>query len=137
MACLNAVKCVPALAGHSIPENIEVATGIWLALHDPEKLVAEAAEAIWDHYGYDLGTDYSGIFKALSNINFNVRVAAAEALAAALDENPDTIQESLSTLFSLYIRDAGFSEDNIDAGWIGRQGIALALHSVADVLRTC
>lgn len=56
------------------------------------QLVAEAAEAIWDHYGYDLGTDYSGIFKALSNINFNVRVAAAEALAAALDENPDTIQ---------------------------------------------
>jgi len=38
MACLNAVKCVPALAGHSIPENIEVATGIWLALHDPEKV---------------------------------------------------------------------------------------------------
>ncbi|XP_019193927.1 PREDICTED: eIF-2-alpha kinase activator GCN1 isoform X23 [Ipomoea nil] len=33
MACLNAVKCVPALAGHSIPENIEVATSIWLALH--------------------------------------------------------------------------------------------------------
>nr|GMC83860.1 eIF-2-alpha kinase activator GCN1 isoform X17 [Ipomoea batatas]GME20295.1 eIF-2-alpha kinase activator GCN1 isoform X17 [Ipomoea batatas] len=39
MACLNAVKCIPALAGHYIPENIEVATSIWLALlHDPEKL---------------------------------------------------------------------------------------------------
>nr|GMC88765.1 eIF-2-alpha kinase activator GCN1 isoform X17 [Ipomoea batatas] len=39
MACLNAVKCIPALAGHSIPENIEVATSIWLALlHDPEKV---------------------------------------------------------------------------------------------------
>nr|GMC73799.1 eIF-2-alpha kinase activator GCN1 isoform X20 [Ipomoea batatas] len=38
MACLNVVKCIPALAGHSIPENIEVATSIWLALlHDPEK----------------------------------------------------------------------------------------------------
>lgn len=45
------------------------------------------------------------------------------------------MQESLSTLFSLYIRDVGFGEDNIDAGWIGRQGIALALHSAADVLR--
>ncbi|VFQ92643.1 unnamed protein product [Cuscuta campestris] len=136
MACLNAAKCIPAIAGHSIPQNVKVATSIWLALHDPEKSVAEAAEDIWDHYGYDLGTDYSGIFEALSNINFNVRVAAAEALAAALDENPDTIQESLSTLFSLYIRDAGFGEDIIDAGWIGRQGIALALHSVADVLKT-
>lgn len=45
-------------------------------------------------------------------------------------------QESLSTLFSLYIRDAGSIEDSIDAGWLGRQGVALALHSAADVLRT-
>lgn len=45
-------------------------------------------------------------------------------------------QESLSTLFSLYIRDSGIGEENIDAGWLGRQGIALALHSAADVLRT-
>jgi len=36
----------------------------------------------------------------------------------------------------LYIRDAGFGDENIDAGWLGRQGIALALHSAADVLRT-
>ncbi|KAL3569558.1 hypothetical protein D5086_029448 [Populus alba] len=91
---------------------------------------------IWDRYGHDFGTNYSGLFKALSHIDYNVRLAAAEALAAALDENPDTIQESLSTLFSLYIRDAGFGEDTVDAGWLGRQGIALALHSAADVLRT-
>lgn len=45
-------------------------------------------------------------------------------------------QESLSTLFSLYIREAGFSDENVDSGWLNRQGIALALHSVADVLRT-
>ncbi|XP_009587833.1 protein ILITYHIA isoform X1 [Nicotiana tomentosiformis] len=135
MACLNAVKCIPAVSRHSVPQSSEIATCIWLALHDPEKCVAEAAEDIWDHYGYDLGTDYSGIFKALSHVNYNVRVAAAEALAAALDESPDTIQECLSTLFSLYIRDVGSGEDNIDFGWIGRQGIALALLSVADVLR--
>lgn len=136
MACLNAVKCIPAVSNCSIPESVEVATSIWLALHDPEKSVAEAAEGIWDNYGKEFGADYSGIFKALSHVNYNVRVAAAEALAAALDEKPDTIQESLSTLFSLYIREVGFGEDSIDAGWLGRQGIALALHSVADVLRT-
>ncbi|KAF3642464.1 putative translational activator GCN1 isoform 2 [Capsicum annuum] len=144
MACLNAVKCIPALASHSVPQSSEIATRIWLALHDPEKYelrvfsiqcVSEAAEDIWDHYGYDLGTDYSGIFKALSHVNYNVRVAGAEALAAALDESPDAIQECLSTLFSLYIRDVGSGEDSIDFGWIGRQGIALALLSVAEVLR--
>ncbi|WCJ36197.1 eIF-2-alpha kinase activator GCN1 [Euphorbia peplus] len=136
MACLTAIKCVPAVSTRSVPHNVDVATSIWIALHDPEKSIAEAAEDIWDRYGSDFGTDYSGLFKALSHINYNVRLAAAEALAAALDENPDSIQESLSTLFSLYIRDAAFGEDNVDSGWIGRQGIALALHSAADVLRT-
>uniref|UniRef100_A0A2N9J6T6 TOG domain-containing protein n=1 Tax=Fagus sylvatica TaxID=28930 RepID=A0A2N9J6T6_FAGSY len=136
MACLNAVKCIPTFASRSLPENVEVATSIWIALHDPEKSIAEAAEDIWDRYGHDFGTDYSGLFKALSHSNYNVRLAAAEALAAALDENPDSIQESLSTLFSLYIRDAGFGDENVDSGWLGRQGIALALHSAADVLRT-
>ncbi|GMH13085.1 hypothetical protein Nepgr_014926 [Nepenthes gracilis] len=135
MACLNAIKCIPAVADCSLPENVEVATSIWIALHDPDKSVAEAAEDLWDRYGYDFGTDYSGLFKALQHINFNVQVAAAEALAAALDEHPDTIQESLSTLFSLYIRDVGYVEGWIDSGWTGRQGVALALHSAADVLR--
>ncbi|XP_021281649.1 protein ILITYHIA isoform X2 [Herrania umbratica] len=136
MACLNAVKCIPAVSGRALPQNVEVATNIWIALHDPEKSIAEAAEDVWDRYGYDFGTDYLGIFKALSHVNYNVRVSAAEALAAAMDENPDSIQESLSTLFSLYIRDSAFGEENLDAGWLGRQGIALALHSAADVLRT-
>ncbi|KAH0938797.1 hypothetical protein HID58_006258 [Brassica napus] len=137
MACLNAVKCIPAVSKYSLPQNVDIATNIWIAVHDPEKSVAETADDIWARYGYDLGTDYSGIFKALSHINLNVRLAAAEALAAALHESPTSIQLSLSTLFSLYIRDATTSgEDVIHAGWIGRQGIALALQSAADVLTT-
>lgn len=56
--------------------------------------IAEAAEDIWDRYGHDFGTDYSGLFKALAHSNYNVRLAAAEALATALDENPDSIQVS-------------------------------------------
>ncbi|XP_047319799.1 protein ILITYHIA [Impatiens glandulifera] len=136
MACLHAIKCIPAVANRSLPQDVEVATSIWLALHDSDKSVAEVAEDIWDRYGHDLGIDYSGLFKALSHVNYNVRSAAADALSASLDENPDTIQEALSTLFSLYIRDVGLREDTNDAGWVGRQGIALALHSVADVVRT-
>ena len=54
--------------------------------------VAEAAEDLWDRYGFDFGTDFSGLYKALSHVNYNVRLAAAEALAAALEEYPDSIQ---------------------------------------------
>lgn len=39
MACLNAVKCIPAVSNCSIPQNVEVATSIWLALHDSDKVV--------------------------------------------------------------------------------------------------
>lgn len=38
MACLNAVKCIPAVSNRSLPQNTEVATSIWIALHDPEKV---------------------------------------------------------------------------------------------------
>ncbi|XP_076949401.1 protein ILITYHIA-like isoform X2 [Bidens hawaiensis] len=136
LACLNAVKCIPAISTRSVPEDVDIATSIWIALHDPEKSVAEVAEDVWDRYDHEFGTDYSGLFKALSHVNYNIRTAAADALAAVLDEYPDTLQESLATLFSLYIRDGGIGEGNIDSGWIGRQGIALALHAAADVLRT-
>ncbi|MQL85371.1 hypothetical protein Taro_017911, partial [Colocasia esculenta] len=136
LACLNAIKCIPCVTGHSIPRNMEIATSIWIALHDPEKVIAEAAEDIWDRYGFEFGTDFSGLFHALSHVNYNVRVAAAEGLAAALDESPDTIQETLSTLFSMYIQDVGSGVEISDSCWFGRQGIALALHSAADVLRT-
>ena len=59
------------------------------------------AEDIWDHYGFDFGTDFLGLFKALSHVNYNVRLAAAEALAAALDEYPDSIQVRLLYNFTL------------------------------------
>lgn len=135
LSCLSAIKCVPALSNRSIPEDVEVASSIWLALHDPVKAVAEAAEDVWDLYGFEFGTDYSVLFSALSHLNYNVRVSAAEALAAAMDENPGTIQETLSTLFALYVRDLGLGLAVADPCWIGRQGIALALNSGADVVR--
>lgn len=134
LACLNAVKCIPSVSGRSLAHNLQVATRIWIASHDPEKAVAEAAEEVWDRYGFDFGTDYSGLFEALSHVNYNVRGASAEALAAALDENPDTIHDTLSTLFSLYIRDLDTGAGMSDRRWLGRQGIALALHSAADIL---
>ncbi|KAK8951558.1 hypothetical protein KSP39_PZI003863 [Platanthera zijinensis] len=136
LSCLKALNCIPSISGHSMPQNLQIATRIWIALHDPEKVVAETAEKVWDCYGFDFGTDYSGLFDALSHVNYNVRVAAAEALAAALDENPETIQEALSTLFSIYIRDLGTGSEVADLCWLGRQGTALALYSAADILRT-
>ncbi|RLN40709.1 translational activator GCN1 [Panicum miliaceum] len=131
LACLNAIKCVPI---HSVQRDLQVSTSLWIAAHDPEKVIAELAEELWDLYGFDIITDYSGIFDALSHKNYNVRAASAEALAAALDENSDKMQDALSTLFSLYIRDLGPGCEFGDTHWLGRQGIASALHSIADVL---
>lgn len=38
MACLTAVKCIPSVTSRSLIQNVEVATSIWIALHDPEKV---------------------------------------------------------------------------------------------------
>ena len=35
-----------------------------------------------------------------------------------------------------YISDAGVNEDKIEVDWVGHQGVALAQHSTAAVLRT-
>ena len=53
---------------------------------------AESAEEIWDMYNHDLGKDFTGLFKALSHDNYNVRMAASMGLAAAMDEYPDSVQ---------------------------------------------
>ena len=92
---MNAIKCTPTVSKRAIPENVYVATSIWIALHDPEKTIAESAETLWDLCGFDIVKDYSGLLAVLSHVNFNVRQAAAESLAAAMDENPDTVQETL------------------------------------------
>ncbi|KAH9290143.1 hypothetical protein KI387_034260, partial [Taxus chinensis] len=96
--------------------------------------VAEVAETLWERCAFDFGTDYSVLLTALSHVNFNVRQAAAEALATAMNEIPDTIQDTLSSLFSLYVRDAPVGYNVVDPSWPGRQGIALALNSAADIL---
>ncbi|KAJ1694352.1 hypothetical protein LUZ63_011050 [Rhynchospora breviuscula] len=134
LSCLNAIKCIPTSSVRSQPQNLQVVTSLWIALHDPEKGVAELAEELWDRFSFEMGTDYSGILDGLCHLNYNVRAASAEALAAALDENPDTMKETLPTLFVMYIRDLGNNSDSADSRWIGRQGIALALLSAADVL---
>lgn len=92
------------------------------------------AKELWDSFGFSVCIDYSGIFNALSHEHHHIRAAAAEALTAALDKNRDKVKETLSILFQLYILYLDPGVEFGDTNWVGRQGIALALHSVADVL---
>ncbi|KAM0839285.1 hypothetical protein ACQ4PT_060423 [Festuca glaucescens] len=99
-----------------------------------KEAVAELAKELWDSFGFSVCIDYSGIFNALSHEHHHIRAAAAEALTAALDKNRDKVKETLSILFQLYILYLDPGVEFGDTNWVGRQGIALALHSVADVL---
>ncbi|EFJ05799.1 hypothetical protein SELMODRAFT_162851 [Selaginella moellendorffii] len=135
VACLSSTRSVPVFAKGAVPHNAVVASALWIALYDPEKVVADIAEDIWDLYGHDLGNDYAaGILGALSHVNLNVRQAAATALAAAMEEYPSSTQETLSALFTLYSRDLPSEGNQVDPGWPGRQGVALALEAAADIL---
>jgi len=54
---------------------------------------------VWDFSGYELQSDYAkGLMVALAHVNGNVRQAAAEAIAAGMDDFPATVQVGLSLL---------------------------------------
>ncbi|KAM0839284.1 hypothetical protein ACQ4PT_060423 [Festuca glaucescens] len=134
---------VPEKVGH-VQKNLELMLDAFgeLAIADPiythsqlpHLAVAELAKELWDSFGFSVCIDYSGIFNALSHEHHHIRAAAAEALTAALDKNRDKVKETLSILFQLYILYLDPGVEFGDTNWVGRQGIALALHSVADVL---
>ncbi|CAI5932122.1 unnamed protein product, partial [Closterium sp. NIES-64] len=140
-ACLEAVKYIPTLAAGKAPQDPYVACAIWMAQYDPEPANAEAAEMVWDMYGHQLGPEYApNLIVSLGNPSQEVRLAAAEAMAAAMDEYRGTIQTSLTSLFSLYVRDAppqsAMWRPQDDATWHSREGMALAMRAAADVLTT-
>ncbi|CAI5517990.1 unnamed protein product, partial [Closterium sp. Naga37s-1] len=140
-ACLEAVKFIPTLAAGKAPQDPYVACAIWMAQYDPEPENAEAAEMVWDMYGHQLGPEYApNLIVSLGNPSQEVRLAAAEAMAAAMDEYRGTIQTSLTSLFSLYVRDAppqsAMWRPQDDATWHSREGMALAMRAAADVLTT-
>ncbi|RWW52930.1 hypothetical protein BHE74_00040611 [Ensete ventricosum] len=98
----------------------------------PSLVVTELAEEVWDRYGFEFGTDYSGLLDALSHVHYNVRLAAAEALAAALDENPDTIPKKWEKkkkekrerylLFPGSLCDPLLAGDSLPVGFLLRSG---------------
>lgn len=91
-ACLEAIKYMPELAARAIPEDPFLASALWLAQHDPHKANLEAAETAWDLYAHELGAAYAApLIASLNHPNKNVRQAAAEALADAMDDYPTTV----------------------------------------------
>eukprot|EP00850_Spirogloea_muscicola_P020733 SM000225S07012 [mRNA] locus=s225:44176:68989:+ [translate_table: standard] len=139
-ACLDAASLVPALRQGKITVDPAITTALWLALHDPEEHNVEAAEVLWDMYRHELGPDYAPrLVAALAHAHLDVRMAAARALAAAMDEQPTTVQETLSALFALYTQAAASMQLESATGrrepaWITREGVGLALKEAADVI---
>lgn len=44
---MNAIKCIPISSVRSQPQNLQVVTNLWIALHDPEKVVSDWAAAFF------------------------------------------------------------------------------------------
>jgi hypothetical protein len=135
-ACLDSLSSIPSLASSSVPPSDDIACTLWLAMHDPVEANAKAAEGVWDLYNHDLGPGYAPkLTLHLANPHESVRQAAASALAAAMDEYQETVPETLSSLFSLFIRETPVGRAaGGDARWYGREGVALTLKEAADVL---
>ncbi|KAH7283513.1 hypothetical protein KP509_34G010800 [Ceratopteris richardii] len=135
-ACIFAVKYVPAMKKCAVLHDSALATMLWMALHDPEESNAEAAEELWDMYNHELGHDFTGLFTSLCHANYNVRLAASQGLASAMHELPNSVQGTLSELFSIYVKCLPNVYGELDPNWPARQGVALTLRAAADVLTT-
>ncbi|GKF30027.1 hypothetical protein Tco_0096369, partial [Tanacetum coccineum] len=57
---------------------------------------SEVALDLCVRYDHELTSGYLGFFKGLSHVNYNVRMAAADALAVVSDEYTDTLQATNS-----------------------------------------
>ncbi|KAG5149464.1 hypothetical protein JHK82_016345 [Glycine max] len=102
-SCVDRISvfCAPTLAILQLIVNLRILVVLLTALFTRTKI--SLAEDIWDRYGFDFGTDFSGLYRVFSHINYNVCVAAAKALAAALDEHVDSIQINVSRLGAIVI----------------------------------
>eukprot|EP00899_Mesostigma_viride_P018162 jgi/Mesvir1/26347/Mv22521-RA.1 len=102
-SCLQACKCVPPLAAGEVPEDARVSALLWMACYDSNEQNMEHADEVYDMYGHDLSSaTTAALVTLLSNQHGSVRLAAAKGLAAAMEDYPETAQESLQALFKCY-----------------------------------
>ena len=115
---------------------------IWLACHDHVEENADIAETIWEENALELEDDsYKSIMNYLYSKDYQLRGAAARALAHSVELNPVVFGDVISSLQAKYEIEAKPKEPEKDKygmplktdmsdHWENRSGIALAFREL-------
>ncbi|XP_071945406.1 stalled ribosome sensor GCN1-like [Antedon mediterranea] len=83
--------------------GLRVIQRIWVAKLDVNEHTKKVAESLWEEAGLEVHKDLCQLLlKDIVHSEEVIRTAASEALANALHEFPDQVEEVLKTLFDLY-----------------------------------
>ncbi|KAF7728036.1 translational activator of GCN4 [Apophysomyces ossiformis] len=144
------------LVRHAVLQGIEIldltdidySPELWLACHDENEANAELANNLWQDNAMDVEEAYKDrlLAYAVSDSN-HVRTAASTSIADAIDMYPETANDTLETIYSLYKEKAASLDPEYDKygmvipetlnrkdPWEARSGLALALKASAPYL---
>ncbi|CAG8889599.1 unnamed protein product [Penicillium egyptiacum] len=124
--------------------DLDFSEHIWLGCHDTVEENAEIADTIWEDNALEVDdTSFSKIMKYLDSKDYQLRGAAARALAHAIEFDKSKFAGILSELQSKYVeeikpkapeKDAYGMPKKIDIAdhWEARSGIALAFNAMTN-----
>ncbi|KAG2194137.1 hypothetical protein INT47_004207 [Mucor saturninus] len=129
--------------------DIDYSPELWVACHDENDSNADLAKILWEDNAMEVDEEYKD--KLLSYIVSDseyVRQAASKALAEAVEEYPESVYETLQSLYAMYKKlaaplDPEFDEygmvipETLDRQdpWAARVGLALTLKAVAPFMQ--
>ncbi|KAK9766674.1 translational activator of GCN4 [Basidiobolus ranarum] len=83
--------------------DIDFSCELWIACHEDNEANANLAATLWDENSMEVPENYlSYILPLVIHKNKNVRVSAAKALASAIQFHPQSISDSLKSIYDKY-----------------------------------
>ncbi|KAJ5485375.1 eIF-2-alpha kinase activator GCN1 [Penicillium diatomitis] len=125
--------------------DLDFSVHIWLSCHDQIEENVELAEAIWEENALEVDDDsYPQIVKYLHSNDYQLRGAAARALAHAIEFDKSKFNGILSDLEAQYSEEVKPKAPEKDAygmpkkventdNWVARSGIALAFNAMTNI----
>ncbi|RUS31239.1 hypothetical protein BC938DRAFT_478212 [Jimgerdemannia flammicorona] len=83
--------------------DIDFSRELWIACHDDDEVNAKLANQLWRDNGMDVDEFYKDpLLELVVHETASVRVSAGKAVASAVQEFPDTIVDTLESIYKIY-----------------------------------
>ncbi|KAI8988374.1 armadillo-type protein [Mycotypha africana] len=129
--------------------DIDYSSELWVACHDENESNAALALELWEDNAMDVEDGFRDkLIEYIVSDNDYVRQAASKALAEATEQYPETVYDTLQTIYSLYKKLAAPLDPEYDEygmvkpetldrpdPWEARVGLSLTLKAIAPFMQ--